>query len=233
MAVLAKEANAPSDLRAKSLRLAAHVLENDPDLRGGIGHRAHANCFESGEALKQMQKIIDAQGPSSCRTDLGTMKTDIAAPGDGTVSGIDCLRLNRLARMAGAPIDKGAGIRDFLKKIGDHVEKGDRLIAFTPSNLRNSISLSGRPKSSPGYQIERQDRPSSMAGRRDECCRPLFAGKRGGCQPAGYLPGGARPRNMGPRLLGRRVARTLAGAGRLHMQRSTGRTTSCSRCRSL
>jgi thymidine phosphorylase len=37
MAVLANEANAPVDLREKSLRLAAHLLEYDPQLRGGSG----------------------------------------------------------------------------------------------------------------------------------------------------------------------------------------------------
>jgi len=42
------------------------------------------------------------------------------------VSAIDCLRLNRLARTAGAPVDKGAGIRLF-KKIGDRVEQGEPL----------------------------------------------------------------------------------------------------------
>ncbi|MCW5705237.1 MAG: thymidine phosphorylase, partial [Bradyrhizobium sp.] len=42
------------------------------------------------------------------------------------VSGIDCLQLNRLARTAGAPLDKGAGIRLF-KKIGDPVEQGEPL----------------------------------------------------------------------------------------------------------
>ncbi len=36
------------------------------------------------------------------------------------------MRLNRLARTAGAPIDKGAGIKVF-KKIGDRVEKGEPL----------------------------------------------------------------------------------------------------------
>ena len=41
-----------------------------------------------------------------------------------TQGSIDCLRLNRLARMAGAPVDKGAGITVF-KKIGDRVEAGD------------------------------------------------------------------------------------------------------------
>jgi thymidine phosphorylase len=73
-----------------------------------------------------MQRIIDAQGPSTCRTDLGMLTMEIAADRDGAVESIDCLRLNRLARMAGAPIDKGAGIM-VLKKIGDQVEQGEPL----------------------------------------------------------------------------------------------------------
>jgi thymidine phosphorylase len=152
MAVLANEPNAPSDLREKSLRLAAHVLENDPDLRGGTGYARAQELLESGAALKQMQRIIDAQGPSSCRADLGTLKTDIAAPVDGTVMGIDCLRLNRLARMAGAPIDKGAGIR-ILKKIGDRVEKGEpiyRIYAFEPSEFELVV---GAARAETGYQF--------------------------------------------------------------------------------
>ena len=99
-----------------------------------------------------MQKIIDAQGPSPYRTALGTLKTDILAPGDGAVTGIDCLRLNRLARMAGAPIDKGAGIR-VLKKIGDRVEKGEpiyRIHAFEPSEYELAV---GAAKMDAGYQI--------------------------------------------------------------------------------
>jgi len=153
MAVLANDPTGPSDLREKSLRLAAHVLENDPDLRGGTGYARARELLESGAALKQMQKIIDAQGPSSCRTDLGTLKTDIAAPGNGTVTGIDCLRLNRLARMAGAPIDKGAGIR-ILKKIGDRVEKDEpiyRIYAFEPSEFELAV---GAAKIDAGYQID-------------------------------------------------------------------------------
>jgi thymidine phosphorylase len=45
---------------------------------------------------------------------------------DGVVAAIDCLRLARVARLAGAPIDKGAGV-DLFKKIGDPVEKGEPL----------------------------------------------------------------------------------------------------------
>src|SRR4029078_5696602 len=38
MAVLANDPKAPPDLREKSLRLSAHLLEYDPQLRGGSGY---------------------------------------------------------------------------------------------------------------------------------------------------------------------------------------------------
>ena len=132
MAVLSNDPSAPVDLREKSLRLAAHLLDYDPELRGGKGYARARELLDSGAALKQMQKIIDAQGPSGVRTDLGTLTADVTAPRDGMVEAIDCLRFNRLARSAGAPIDKGAGIKLF-KKIGDPVEKGEplyRIYAF-------------------------------------------------------------------------------------------------------
>jgi thymidine phosphorylase len=117
-AVLANQPDAPRDLREKSLRLAAHLLEYDPELRGGTGYARARELLDSGAALKQMHKIMEAQGPSMCVKDLGALTMDVLAPHDGAVAGIDCLRLNRLARMAGAPIDKGAGIK-VRKKIGE------------------------------------------------------------------------------------------------------------------
>jgi thymidine phosphorylase len=126
MAVLANDAAAPRDLREKSLRLAAHLLEYDPDLRGGTGYARARDLLDSGAALKQMHKIIEAQGPSGCNTDIGGLTADIKASRNGVVETIDCLRLNRLARTAGAPIDRGAGIKVF-KKIGDRVEQGEPL----------------------------------------------------------------------------------------------------------
>jgi len=153
MAVLANDAGAPADLREKSLRLAAHLLDHDPALRGGAGYARARELLESGAALKQMHKIIDAQGPSVCRTDLGTLTADVPAPDDGTVSGIDCLRLNRLARTTGAPIDKGAGIRIF-KKIGDRVEKGEplyRLFAFDQSEYELAVAAT---RIDTGYAID-------------------------------------------------------------------------------
>ena len=153
--MLSNDPGAPRDLREKSLRLAAHLLEYDPELRGGTGYARARELLDSGAALKQMQKIIDAQGPSICRTDLGTLTADVPASSDGVISGIDCLRLNRLARTAGAPIDKGAGIKIF-KKIGDRVEKGEplyRIYAFDQSEYDLAVAAA---KADTGYVIDGQ-----------------------------------------------------------------------------
>jgi thymidine phosphorylase len=152
MAVLANDKQAPRDLREKSLRLAAHVLEYDPDIRGGGGYARAKELLESGAALKQMQKIIEAQGPSGSNTDLGPLTADVPAPRDGVVQAIDCLRLNRLARTTGAPIDKGAGIKVF-KKIGDKVEAGEplyRIFAFDEPEYDLAVAAA---KADAGYAV--------------------------------------------------------------------------------
>ena len=152
MAVLANDPSAPRDLREKSLRLAAHLLEYDPELRGGAGYARAKELLDGGAALKRMEMIIEAQGPSTCNSDLGPLTADIPAARDGVVEGIDCLRLNRLARTAGAPIDKGAGIKVF-KKIGDKVEQGEplyRIYAFDEPEY--DLALAGA-KANAGYII--------------------------------------------------------------------------------
>jgi len=152
MAVLQNDADAPRDLREKSLRLAAHLLEYDPDLRGGTGYARARELLDSGAALKQMHKIIEAQGPSGAKTEVGNMTADVSAPHDGVIEAIDCLRLNRLARTAGAPIDKGAGIKLF-KKIGDRVEQGEplyRIHAFDDAQFALALAAA---KSDAGYLI--------------------------------------------------------------------------------
>jgi thymidine phosphorylase len=114
-AVLANEPDTGGFAR-KVARLAAHLLEYDPRLRGGSGYKHARELLDSGAALKQMHKIMEAQGPSNCRSELGTSTFDITASADGKVAAIDCLQLNRLARTAGAPIDKGAGIKLFKSR---------------------------------------------------------------------------------------------------------------------
>ena len=174
MAVLANDPAAPADLREKSLRLAAHLLEYDPDLRGGTGYRRARELLDSGAALKQMHKIIEAQGPSGCRTDLGTDGRHHGNKRRRTVEAIDCLRLNRLARTAGAPIDKGAGIKIF-KKIGDRVEKGEplyRIHAFEQSEYDLAVAAT---KADTGYVIDGARSPGTARHSRERGRRSMPA----------------------------------------------------------
>jgi thymidine phosphorylase len=160
MAVLSNDPSAPIDLREKSLRLAAHLLECDPQLRGGSGYARARELLDSGAALKKMQSIIDAQGPSSCRNDIGKLTFDVIAADDGNVSEINCLQLNRLARTAGAPIDKGAGIK-LLRKIDDRVQKGQplyRIHAFDQSELDLAATAA---KLNSGYTVDGKHPASS------------------------------------------------------------------------
>ncbi len=126
MAVLRNEATAPADLREKSLQIAGSLLETDPALRGGSGYTRAEQILSSGEALQAMERIIEAQGRAEAIYCAGDLTQDILAEEDGVVDAIDCYRLSRIARLAGAPMDKGAGI-DLFKKIGDVVSKGEPL----------------------------------------------------------------------------------------------------------
>ena len=126
MQVLENNPDAPADLRQKALRLAGRLLEFDPDVRGGYGYTIARDILDSGRALSKMKAIIAAQGAASSPASLGKLSYDVFAPDSGFVTAIDNFHLSRLARLAGAPMDKGAGV-DLLKKLGERVEKGETL----------------------------------------------------------------------------------------------------------
>jgi len=152
MQVLRNEAGAPADLREKSIALAGHIIEFDPTLRGGGGIARARELLQSGAALAAMQRIMAAQGPPPEKYQLGHLTTEIAAEREGTVVGIDNLRLNRLARDAGAPISKGAGI-DILCKIGDRVRAGDSLYRIHASEEFEFDFARGAARADHGYRI--------------------------------------------------------------------------------
>ena len=126
MQVLQNDPAAPQDLRQKSLRLAGRIIEFDPDVRGGNGFDIARDILDSGRALASMQRIIEAQGKRSQPIAPGSLVREVTAEKSGTVIAIDNYQLARIARMAGAPLDKGAGV-DLLKKLGDHVQQGEPL----------------------------------------------------------------------------------------------------------
>jgi thymidine phosphorylase len=125
MMVLQNDPDAPQDLRQKALNLAGRILEFDPDVRGGAGFGIARDILDSGRALTKMNAIIDAQGRRP-PVAFGRRTFDVVSHQTGVVVGIDNFQLARIARYAGAPMDKGAGV-DLYRKLGDRVESGDML----------------------------------------------------------------------------------------------------------
>jgi thymidine phosphorylase len=145
MAVLRNDADAPADLRDKSLLLAARMLEFDPALRGGKGLARAQELLQTGAALAAMQRIMAMQGPPPAPPERAPLSRDITAQGEGVVRGIDCLRLARIARLAGAPFVKSAGV-DLLAKTGAPVIAGQplyRVYAGTSSDLEFALNYAG------------------------------------------------------------------------------------------
>jgi len=127
MQVLENDPNAPEDLRQKSLQLAGRLIEFDPDVRGGQGYSIARDILDSGRAVGKMNAIIDAQGRLETRSfEAGKLYFDVCSKEDGTVIEIDNLQMAHIARIAGAPMDKRAGV-DLFKKLGDNVKKGEPL----------------------------------------------------------------------------------------------------------
>jgi thymidine phosphorylase len=152
MQVLQNSPDAPDDLRQKALRLAGRVLEFDPDVRGGKGYAIARDILDSGRALEMMNTIINAQGMQSKKFELGQLTHEVLSPATGVVVDIDNLQMAHIARFAGAPIDKGAGV-DLFKKLGDNVNKGEplyRLHAEFPSDFNFALALCQRDS---GYLI--------------------------------------------------------------------------------
>src|SRR3546814_16842965 len=101
-------------------------------------------------SMRAMEQIITEQGAppgnGSPLLEPASAGYEVLAPQDGVVQGIDCLRIARVARMAGAPAFKGAGV-DLLKKTGDAVRKGEplyRIHAALSSDLGFAADLAAQ-----------------------------------------------------------------------------------------
>lgn len=129
MRVLENHPDAPHDLREKSLHLAGRMIELARDVRGGTGYDIARDILDSGRALAKMEAIIVAQGAQTTRYTPGTLTANITSESSGYVTGIDNLVVAHIARLAGAPLDKGAGV-EIHKRLGDHVQKGDTLFTI-------------------------------------------------------------------------------------------------------
>ncbi len=153
MAVLRNEEQAPEDLRERALVLAGHVLDFDPALTGGSGYAVAKKILDSGQALDTMQRLIAAQGAATEPLEPGRCRHEVLSPASGTVAAIDCHLIARIARLAGAPMDKTAGI-DLLRKVGEPVRQGEPLYRIHACSDTGLGFARGLSDGSPGYDVQ-------------------------------------------------------------------------------
>ncbi|NQU78144.1 AMP phosphorylase [Candidatus Woesearchaeota archaeon] len=136
--VLSNDSNAPKDLRRKSLMMAAEIMRAYPlsDWKSKHGYRYAKSILDSGKAMEVMQSIIKKQGARITSVDkikLGKISFDVKSAGKGKIVRIDNKSISRIAKVAGAPFDKGAGIY-LHHHVGDQVDKGDTIFTIYAEN---------------------------------------------------------------------------------------------------
>ena len=127
----------PNSLKEKSLSLAGILLEMGGVAGRGDGYKSAEDILTSGKAHKKLMEIIEAQGGNpqikSEEIVVGDKCEDIVAPAGGYIVAFFNKRLVELARMAGAPSDKKAGVL-IHRKMGERVKKGEPLITICSSS---------------------------------------------------------------------------------------------------
>ena len=134
--------NGPSDLRQKAVSLAGILFEmvgvND-------GPALAQEMIDSGKAEKKMRQIIEAQGGKANikpeELPIGPESTVVCSERAGRVLWISTNDIVRIARQAGAPKEKGAGVV-LHAKLGDTVRKDGALLEiFAEKNSKLTSAL--------------------------------------------------------------------------------------------
>jgi AMP phosphorylase len=126
-------AQAPGSLIQKSLALSGIALEMAGKAARGQGYAMAEGILSSGKALEKLRQIIEIQGgnPGVRSRDVvpGEHHFVVNAPLDGYVVGLNNRSLITIARAAGAPHDRGAGLIIHAKK-GTKVKQGEPIFTI-------------------------------------------------------------------------------------------------------
>jgi AMP phosphorylase len=130
----------PPSLVHKALSIVAALLELSGKANYGEGLNLARSMFESGKPELVFRKMIEFQGgnPEVKPEDisLADFSYTIKAPFSGAVTKINNNAVNIIARAAGAPFDKKAGVM-LHAKIGYRVDQGDPLLTIYSSSANN------------------------------------------------------------------------------------------------
>lgn len=138
--VLQCEVNVSQDLRDKSIELAGNIIEFSSDVKKGEGKKIATEILDSGKAWQKFQRICAAQGGMN-DIPKAQYRHIIKAEKDGKMLKINNRHISLLAKLAGAPHDKTAGV-DLHVRIGDKIKKKQPLFtihANTPGGMEYAL----------------------------------------------------------------------------------------------
>lgn len=150
-------ADSPKDLEEKSLLLAGRLLELSKKTKTGNGYKKALEILNSGLAFKKFIEIINLQEGNIKDIPKPNYSYDLICKKKMEIKHIDNKLVNKLARLAGSPEDKAAGVYLHKKKgeiayVHDkiliiHAESEDKLIyakKFLKKNFDNLIEKRSR-----------------------------------------------------------------------------------------
>jgi len=145
ISVLKQDCNCPKDLEEKSIFLAGEIFKMT---RQGNKETAR-QILRSGKAFEKFKEIIITQhGKVPEKIPESKFKKSIFSEKSGVLKEIHNKKINNLARTAGAPVDKLAGL-EIRFKLDDKIKKGDELIvihAESASRLKQAINFYKKEK---------------------------------------------------------------------------------------
>ncbi|MBI5448600.1 MAG: thymidine phosphorylase family protein [Gammaproteobacteria bacterium] len=142
LAVLTCDKNAPQDLRERALILAGEVIEFSPNVSPGQGKIMATHLLDSGKAFEKFQAICLAQGGMR-EIPIAPYVHSVDSIKSGQIINIDNRHIARVAKLAGAPNSKSAGV-DLLTPLGTIVEKNQPLFEIhsqTKSELNYALDF--------------------------------------------------------------------------------------------
>lgn len=125
LAVLKGAADAPQDLRARAIALAGALIELGGAAEQGHGEALAAQTLADGRAWTKFQRICEAQGGMR-EPSRSTHRQPLLARSAGRITDIDNRKIAKLAKLAGAPEAKAAGI-ELHVRLGSMVSAGQPL----------------------------------------------------------------------------------------------------------
>lgn len=144
-------------LAQKSCELAGVLFELVGKAKRGQGFDYAKKILKSGKPLKKMKQIIKAQNghiSSSRQIKPAPYKEEIIAKREGEIARIDVRRLIHIARLAGAPYDKKAGVLLNVEP-ADNVAKGDIFYTIFAENKRKLALAVREARRSPSIKLSK------------------------------------------------------------------------------